>query len=61
MPVKVRKKEVVIEKPVIKESPPKWELSRDDYLELLEMVDKNAKAILILRKDTDRLKLRMGI
>ena len=44
-----------------KEKPKKWELSQDDYLELLEMVDKNAKAILILRKDTDRLKSRLGI
>ena len=44
-----------------KEKPVKWKFDQDDYLELLESVDKNAKAILILRKDTDRLKLRMGI
>ena len=50
------------ERPVkAKEKPKKWAINQDDYLELLEMVDKNAKAILILRKDTDRLKSRLGI
>ena len=44
-----------------KKIPAKWKLSQDDYIELLEAVDKNAKSILILRKDTDRLKLRLGI
>ena len=44
-----------------KKIPTKWKLNHDDYLELLETVDKNAKAILILRKDTDRLKSRLGI
>ena len=44
-----------------KEKPKKWEIYQDDYIELLEMVDKNAKAILMLRKDTDRLKSRLGI
>ncbi len=44
-----------------KEKPKKWELDQDDYIELLETVDRNAKAILLLRKDTDRLKSRLGL
>ena len=44
-----------------KEKSKKWELSQDDYIELLEAVDRNAKSILMLRKDTDRLKSRLGI
>ena len=44
-----------------KETPKKWELDQDDYIELLETVDRNAKAILLLRKDTDRLKSRLGL
>ena len=50
------------EKPVkIKEKPKKWVLSHDDYLDLLETVDRNAKAILVLDKDMKRVKSRLGI
>ena len=44
-----------------KKIPTKWELSHDDYLELLETVDRNAKAILVLDKDMKRVKSRLGI
>ena len=44
-----------------KEKPVKWKLSQDDYLELLESIDKNAKLILTLSEDVRRLKIRIGI
>ena len=44
-----------------KKKPVKWEISQDDYIELLEMVDKNAKSILTLSNDVKRLKIRIGI
>ena len=44
-----------------KETPKKWKLNQDDYIELLEMVDKNAKAILAFSKDMTRVKSRLGI
>ena len=48
--------------PVItKEKPKKWKISQDDYLELLESIDKNAKLILELSNDVRRLKIRIGI
>ena len=50
------------EKPIkTKEKPKKWTFSQDDYIELLESIDTNAKTILTLRKDTDKLKSRLGI
>ena len=50
------------EKPVkVKEKPVKWKLSQDDYLELLESIDKNAKLLLELSNDVRRLKIRIGI
>ena len=39
----------------------KWKFSQDDYIELLETIDRNAKAILILDKDMKRVKSRLGI
>jgi|TARA_Y100000034_G_scaffold11670_1_gene12227 hypothetical protein len=45
----------------IKEKPKKWELSHDDYLDLLETVDRNAKAILVLNNDMKKVKSRLGI
>ena len=45
----------------VKEKPVKWKLSQDDYLELLESVDKNAKLIFELSNDVRRLKIRIGI
>ena len=41
--------------------PKKWEINQDDYIELLESIDKNAKSILILTNDVKRLKIRIGI
>ena len=56
MPVKTK------EKPVkTKIKPKKWEISQDDYIELLESVDKNAKLLLELSNDVRRLKIRIGI
>jgi len=56
MPVKTK------EKPVkTRVVPKKWEISQDDYLELLESIDKNAKLILELSNDVRRLKIRIGI
>jgi len=45
----------------MKEKPKKWEISQDDYIELLESVDKNAKLLLELSNDVRRLKIRIGI
>jgi len=45
----------------VKEKPVKWKLNQDDYLELLENIDKNAKTILQLTNDIKRLKIRIGI
>ena len=45
----------------IKEKPKKWEISQDDYIELLESIDKNAKLLLELSNDVRRLKIRIGI
>ena len=39
----------------------KWEISQDDYIELLESIDKNAKLILELSNDVRRLKIMIGI
>tara|TARA_R100000656_G_scaffold41789_1_gene34809 strand:+ start:580 stop:729 length:150 start_codon:yes stop_codon:yes gene_type:complete len=44
-----------------KEKPKKWEISQDDYIELLESIDKNAKLLLELSNDVRRLKIRIGI
>ena len=50
------------EKPVkTKIKPKKWEISQDDYIELLESVSKNAKSLLELSNDVRRLKIRIGI
>ena len=38
-----------------------WKLNHDDYLELLESVDKNARQILTLTNEVNRLKGRMGL
>ena len=46
---------------ITKENPKKWKISQDDYLELLESIDKNAKLILTLSEDVRRLKIRIGI
>ena len=40
---------------------PKWSMKQDDYIELLESVDTNAKAINNLITDVKRIKIRMGI
>jgi len=44
-----------------KEKPKKWEINQDDYIELLETIDKNAKAILVLNNDMTRIKTRLGL
>ena len=44
-----------------KEKPVKWKFNQDDYLELLESVDKNAKIILQLTHDVQKIKTRLGI
>ena len=56
MPVKTKEKPV--KTTVV---PKKWELNHNDYLELLESIDKNAKVILELSNDVRRLKIRIGI
>ena len=48
-------------KKVIKESTPKWNLSQDDYIELLKSVEINAQAIVNLQNEVNRLKGRMGL
>ena len=45
----------------VKEKPKKWKISQDDYIELLESIDKNAKLLLELSNDVRRLKIRIGI
>ena len=50
----------------VKEKPkkvtiPKWNMSQDDYIELLQSVDTNAKAINTLIADVKRIKIRMGL
>ena len=40
---------------------PQWKLNQDDYLELLESIDKNAKQIFTLTNEVNRLKGRMGL
>ena len=39
----------------------KWNLSQDDYIELLESIDANNKTIISLMNDLKRIKIRMGI
>mgnify|MGYP003146074298 CR=1 FL=1 len=56
MPVKTKEKPV--KTTVV---PKKWELNHNDYLELLESIDKNAKVILELSNDVKRLKIRIGL
>ena len=54
MPVKTKEKpkKVVV---------PKWSMNQDNYIELLESIDTNAKAINNLITDVKRIKIRMGI
>ena len=40
---------------------PKWKLDQNDYLELLESINKNANQILTLTNEVNRLKGRMGL
>ena len=40
---------------------PKWNITQDDYIELLESIDTNAKAINNLITDVKRIKIRMGL
>ena len=40
---------------------PKWNMNQDDYIELLESIDTNAKAINNLIADVKRIKTRMGL
>ena len=54
MPVKTK------EKPK-KVAVPKWNMNQDDYIELLESIDTNAKAINNLITDVKIIKIRMGI
>ena len=56
MPTETKKKPVKT-----KVVPKKWEINQDDYIELLESIDKNAKSILVLTNDVKRLKIRIGI
>ena len=56
MPVETKKKPVKT-----KVVPKKWEINQDDYIELLESIDKNAKSILALSNGVKRLKIRIGI
>jgi|TARA_R100001594_G_scaffold100262_1_gene134866 hypothetical protein len=44
-----------------KEPMPKWNLSQDDYIELLKSVSINAQAIQSLTNDIKRIKTRMGL
>ena len=39
----------------------KWNFSQDDYIELLESIDTNIKAVINLTKDVKRIKTRMGL
>ena len=50
----------------VKEKPkkvatPKWSMNQDDYIELLQSIDNNAKAINTLITDVKRIKIRMGL
>ena len=50
----------------VKEKPkkvatPKWSMNQDDYIELLQSIDTNAKAINTLITDVKRIKIRMGL
>ena len=38
-----------------------WRMNQDDYIELLQSIDTNAKAINNLITDVKRIKIRMGI
>ena len=40
---------------------PKWNLSQDDYIELLKSIEFNAQTINALLADVKRIKVRMGI
>ena len=40
---------------------PKWSMNQDDYIELLQSIDTNAKAINTLIADVKRVKIRMGL
>ena len=40
---------------------PKWNLSQDDYIELLKSIEFNAQTINALLTDIKRIKVRMGI
>ena len=40
---------------------PKWNLSQDDYIELLKSIEFNAKTINALLTDVKRIKVRLGI
>ena len=39
----------------------KWSMNQDDYIELLQSIDTNAKAINTLIADVNRIKIRMGL
>ena len=48
----------------VKEKPKKvakWNMNQDDYIELLQSIDTNAKAINTLIADVKRVKIRMGL
>ena len=45
----------------VKKKPTIWKLTQSDYLQLLENIDKNAKTILSLTHEVNRLKGRMGL
>ena len=48
----------------VKEKPKKvakWTMNQDDYIELLQSIDTNAKAINTLIADVKRVKIRMGL
>jgi len=48
----------------VKEKPKKvakWNMNQDDYIELLQSIDTNAKAINTLIADVKRIKIRMGL
>ena len=40
---------------------PKWSMNQDDYIELLQSIDTNAKAINTLIADVKKVKIRMGL
>ena len=59
--MKVKEKAKSEPKKAVKESTPKWNLSQDDYIELLKSVEINAQAIVNLQNEVNRLKGRMGL